>query len=83
MLVCAQYVVVGVGYAAVRIAEALGGPAFYTVSSKDETKVLSSEFGIDPKFIALNAAAALASASARLKTSDLESFNIVFNTMTL
>ena len=82
MLVRAQYLVVGVGRAAVQIAEALGGPAFYTVSSKAEIKALSSEFGIDPKSISLNATAATALASARawLKASGLESFDIVFNT---
>jgi len=60
----------------------LGGPTFYTVFSKAEIKALSGEFGIDPKFIALNATAttALASARAWLKASNLESFDIVFNT---
>lgn len=47
----------------------LGGPAFYTVSSKTEIKVLPAEFGIDAKSIAINASA----------TAALESFDIVFN----
>ena len=60
----------------------MGGPTFYTVSSKAEVKTLSNEFGIDPTSIALNATAvtALASARAWLKSSGLECFDIVFNT---
>jgi len=72
----------GVGRAAVQIAKTLGGPTFYTVSSKAEIKTLANEYGIDSNSIALNATAvtALASARAWLKSSSLESFDVVFNT---
>ena len=77
----AQHTVIGVGRAAVQIVLALGGPAFYTVSSKAEAKALSTDFGIDAKSIAVNTSAttALASARAWLKASDFGSFDIVFN----
>ena len=60
----------------------MGGPTFYTVSSKTEVKALSIEFDIDTRSIAVNASATTALASARdwLKISGLESFDIVFNT---
>ena len=60
----------------------MGGPAFYTVTSKDEVQVLSAEFGINTGSIALSttAATALASARAWLKASSIESFDIIFNT---
>ena len=60
----------------------MGCPTFFTVSAKAEIEALSAEFGVDIKSIALNttATAALASARAWLKTSSLESFDIIFNT---
>lgn len=82
ILAGAYSIIIGVGRAAVQIVQALGGPAFYTVPSTAEAKVLSAEFDIDAKSIGVNASATTALASARswLKGSGLESFDIIFNT---
>ena len=71
----------GVGLAAVQIVHGLGVPAFFTVASKSEIQILSAEFGIDVKPIAVNASPSTAIASAKewLDASGAEGFDLIFN----
>ena len=63
------------------MAQRLEVAAFFTVASKYEVQVLSAEFGIDTKSIAVNTsiAAVFSSAKGWLKASGAEGFDLIFN----
>ena len=71
----------GAGRAAIQIVQGLGAPAFFTVASRPEVQILSTEFGVDLNAVAVNASAstALTSAKAWLEASSTEGFDLIFN----